>query len=492
MKMVVEKDVRKWKESLPEGSLGVRETVKRLETVVEHGQDGRGTQAQVGSAFERKRRFASAGAWAIGVVLAVMAIGLPFVIARMSGKGPGDYADLMGMQRKAEALAAGGSLTAAHDAYGELFEAANSQAIDNPMVLEKLAKAKRDEQRIAALLWEQERAKEEEARAAGEAMRKAYELVVGDRSQKTEVRSQKTEDRSQREEHGQLSTVSHATPVTAPATQMVREEVMVAGDTGRQAASGTKNRVVFGRPAVRLTKPQWDGITDQEIGESIQRGADFLLSQFKDGKLAGEIGGDQGLNALCVYALLQCGQAISDERLNGRAKVMKAMLDNLRYAKMPMWETYGRGIRATALAVYNRAEDRDGLKADVAWLMLATKSGGYTYGDGNRQYAANWDNSNSQYGLLGVWSGAEVGIEVPKTYWNKVQSHWYDCQQNSGDWNYGKYGWGDGTLSMTVAGIASLFVTHDYLEVPLFGTQVGASRSRPGCAGIGVAGAGRS
>src|SRR5205814_3561546 len=97
-----------------------------------------------------------------------------------------------------------------------------------------------------------------------------------------------------------------------------------------------------------------------------------------------------------VYALLQCGQAVSDERLNGRAKGMKAMLDNLRYAKMDVWETYGRAIRATALAVYNRAEDREALKADVAWLRNATKSGGYTYGDGNRTYPGHWDNSNSQ------------------------------------------------------------------------------------------------
>src|SRR4029434_3185923 len=88
-----------------------------------------------------------------------------------------------------------------------------------------------------------------------------------------------------------------------------------------------------------------------------------------------------GLNSLCVYALLQSGQAINDERLNVRAKRMKARLDRMR--DMPMegnYQTYARGIRATALAVYNRAEDRTVLRSDVAWLLKAARGGAYKIG----------------------------------------------------------------------------------------------------------------
>ncbi len=76
-----------------------------------------------------------------------------------------------------------------------------------------------------------------------------------------------------------------------------------------------------------------------------------------------------------------------------------------------------------------------------------------------------WDNSNSQYGLLGVWSGAEVGIEVPDAYWAAVEKHWLSCQLTSGEWPYRKE-MPTGRVAMTAAGIASLLVTHDYLEAP--------------------------
>ena len=43
-----------------------------------------------------------------------------------------------------------------------------------------------------------------------------------------------------------------------------------------------------------------------------------------------------------------------------------------------------------------------------------------------------WDNSNSQYGLLGVWAGAEVGMEVPDEYWQSVEQHWVSTQFKTG------------------------------------------------------------
>jgi hypothetical protein len=76
-----------------------------------------------------------------------------------------------------------------------------------------------------------------------------------------------------------------------------------------------------------------------------------------------------------------------------------------------------------------------------------------------------WDNSNSQYGLLGVWAGAEVGIEVPDAYWAAAAQHWMTSQLPDGQWPYRKDVPG-GRLAMTCAGIASLLVTHDYLEAP--------------------------
>ena len=83
-----------------------------------------------------------------------------------------------------------------------------------------------------------------------------------------------------------------------------------------------------------------------------------------------------------------------------------------------------------------------------------------------------WDNSNSQYGLLGVWSGAEVGVEVPVRYWKDVERHWSTCQLPGGEWGY-KAKDAKGTLAMTSGGLASLFVTHDWLAAPMVKDSTG-------------------
>src|SRR4051812_18980980 len=135
--------------------------------------------------------------------------------------------------------------------------------------------------------------------------------------------------------------------------------------------------------------------------------------------------------------------------------------------------TYGRSLRASALAIYDRPEDRAQLREDVAWLVGAAVQGAYTYDDyytrpgspGAAQPPPDgfFDHSNSQYGVLGVWNGAESGAAVPARYWIEVERHWVSQQTDDGMWGYRSHA--GGTTTMTCAGIMALSITRDYLEL---------------------------
>ena len=138
------------------------------------------------------------------------------------------------------------------------------------------------------------------------------------------------------------------------------------------------------------------------------------------------------------------------------------------------------------------ADYRQVLEQDALWLLAACDGGGYNYemppgsprSRGGRlrvlqqhhpgqpaRPQGRVDNSNSQYGVLGVWSAAEVGVEIPIAYWGIVENYWRKCQHKDGQWDYG----GEerqGKLSMTCAGLASLLVTHDYLDPAIMSGKV--------------------
>lgn len=241
----------------------------------------------------------------------------------------------------------------------------------------------------------------------------------------------------------------------------------------------------------------------------MQNAADFLLKKFDGNELSPleELSPlyHDGLHALCVYALLTAGQSLPDDRLSIKGEVMPGLIEAMKGQDLtPLPEktqepvTYTRSLRAAALSVYNRKEDRAALKDDVAWLVAAEVDGGYTYDDryGNPRSAAApnyefrrqdvpWDNSNAQYGLLGVWSGAEVGMEVPDRYWKDVERHWTSTQTKDGQWIYSEKQ-PHKSLAMICAGVASLYVTHDYLDAPLVKGSVGRDPF-PGALGRGLA-----
>ncbi len=241
-----------------------------------------------------------------------------------------------------------------------------------------------------------------------------------------------------------------------------------------------------------------DAISDSQIGDAIQDGVNYLMSLMKDGQLNAEalmdaprvLGGnaqDAGVNGLCLYALLQCGKTIHDERLNVRGAFVREALDHLKQSQMDRGPvTYARAIRAQVLSVYDRPEDRAVLKDDVAYLVKAAREGSYSYSDQVTKRSGTTPTRSMDCLACGrarrwVWKS-------PTAYWKAVQNHWTRWQLEDGQWTYGPMR--SPSRPMTYAGMASMFVTHDYLEAPQFGAQVGRPPFSEPLARAGVAGAG--
>jgi hypothetical protein len=290
---------------------------------------------------------------------------------------------------------------------------------------------------------------------------------------------------------------AHMTPEESAAARAEASTPMVAGTNGPDGANSPAARPAVPPPAQAAVTPATEpapvvptnlhppavrtmplqaGVTDDEIGQSIQRGVDYLIGQFSGGELPAQAGTrndiQPGTDALCVYALLQAGKTLHDPRLNPRGKFMTECLTHLK--AFPLTEptaVYSRALRASALGLADRGgDDLTALRADVTWLLGQRRSGHFTYNRGSQnQYA--WDNSNSQYGVLGVWAGLDAGVEVPDRFWDEVEQHWTTCQLSDGRWGY-QMGHA-GTYSMTCAGIASLFVAHDNLQTARHGLEVG-------------------
>src|SRR5207249_9170122 len=104
------------------------------------------------------------------------------------------------------------------------------------------------------------------------------------------------------------------------------------------------------------------------------------------------------------------------------------LLDQLkRYSIPASCATYTRSLRAQALSVYNRAEDRAALSSEVRWLIASGVKGAYGYAEppkgATQPDAMRWDNSNSQYGALGLWAAEDAVMVAPPAYWTDGQSH---------------------------------------------------------------------
>lgn len=172
-----------------------------------------------------------------------------------------------------------------------------------------------------------------------------------------------------------------------------------------------------------------------------------------------------GSTALAVYALMEAGESFQSPRL---AKAIKFL------EKVEMKGTYAVASRAHVWS-HLPPQFMDKLQKDVYWLEQAQHPKGhwnYTIKPGGA-----YDNSTTQYGLLGGWEGAKRGISVSNQYWKRVENHFLATQHENGGWDYRATGNHAGVRgSMTAAGLTCLYVTQEYLHAADFKTPGRAAK----------------
>lgn len=174
-----------------------------------------------------------------------------------------------------------------------------------------------------------------------------------------------------------------------------------------------------------------------------------------------------GRTALITYALLASGESPNSPRLKPAIDFLKKSDDMIGY--------YALGLRPQVWLYLPQDEATRNLAARDFRLLWAGLKKDMSKPDGGLydyfiRPIERVDLSVSQYGVLGTWACAQLGIEVPAgdgrgsaNYWQLVEKRWKMLQDaKTGGWAYG--GGSDVTLSMTAAGVATLFITQDYLR----------------------------
>jgi hypothetical protein len=92
--------------------------------------------------------------------------------------------------------------------------------------------------------------------------------------------------------------------------------------------------------------------------------------------------------------------------------------------------------------------------------------------------AFQWDNFNSEYGLLGVAAGADAGCKVPDGYWSAVENHWNNSVLTNGQCGLSPQSPAP-TAEMSYAAAASLLACHERFDWAFHGNRVGLAPFNP-------------
>ncbi len=201
-----------------------------------------------------------------------------------------------------------------------------------------------------------------------------------------------------------------------------------------------------------LHQPFRGPVTARKIRVAIDDAILHLRSQQQENGAIIEYTHAGGGTALAALAMLAAGvDPVSDKQLQKALDYLAGLEPN---------NTYVRGLRANVWEYAIRKAPHEKkyrvlLKKDFDWLMQAIGNReGWRYNMQSR----DWDNSCTQYGVLGVWAASRAGFDPGEKFWKTLSTHFLKCQNPDGGWGYVT---GGSNPNMATAGLASLFLVFD-------------------------------
>lgn len=214
-----------------------------------------------------------------------------------------------------------------------------------------------------------------------------------------------------------------------------------------------------------LVAPARADVDPARVDATIAKAVNLLMStQNADGiwDNRAEADGDgqySGRTAVITYALLSAGMK-SDPKLEKAPKYLLTV---------PPRGIYAAGMRAQVFRFYlGQPAYKKALRDEGRFLFNVIEKnpqrpGTFDYRaeiPGNRV-----DLSCTQFGVLGAWASADA-TETPTKFWQAIEAAYLKYQQPDGGWAYEglpKPGFGT-TNSLTCAGLATLYITQDFLH----------------------------
>lgn len=213
----------------------------------------------------------------------------------------------------------------------------------------------------------------------------------------------------------------------------------------------------------------------ENVAESIRKGREWLLSRQKDGNWeqtaapenpgAYDVAGGQwgGVTSLATYALLASGESIQNSKVRDAVDFLKRAQIRGIYAigmRSQVWQFLPSDPEMSACAKRDMQALLDGM------LQAPENKGLYDYLTPAKPDDPRVDHSVSQYGVLGAWALEKLGAGFPAKYWQLVEERWEEHQDPSGGWCYDRRPSDSHPISMamTAAGVATLFITQDFLH----------------------------